>query len=50
MQCMVMPENSYLIYLTTAVCPKATGGGSTIHTITALVTALALTGVAMLFL
>ena len=32
-----------------AVCPSATGGSSTIHTIAALFTALALTGVAVLF-
>ena len=32
-----------------AVCPDATGGSPTIHTITAFITALGLTGVAMLF-
>ena len=30
------------------VCPNATGGSATIHMISALLTALALTGVAML--
>ena len=31
------------------VCPNGTGGSSTIHTVTAFLTALGLTGVAMLF-
>ena len=39
----------YMIYKPSlTVCPNATDGSSTIHTITAFLTALALTGVAML--
>ena len=43
------PMQYYAFTLLHLVCPNATGGSSTIHTVTTLVTALGLTGVAMLF-
>ena len=42
-------NNQFLCIYFATVCPNATGGSSTIHTVTAIVTALGLTGVAMLF-
>ena len=41
-------EYALIIIIYTTVCPNASGS-PTIHTVTALTTALALTGVAMLF-
>ena len=44
-----LPMQYYAFTLLHVVCPNATGGSSTIHTVTALITALGFTGVAMLF-